>query len=61
LHHGGEAAAAASARHHHLERTALMPGWHDGTPKKDVGKQHVPRPRRLRELLAGWWRRLRRP
>jgi hypothetical protein len=58
LQHGGEAVAAASAHHHHhhrAERTSLMAGWHQETTNTNT-----PRPRRLRELLAEWWRRIRR-
>jgi len=60
LHHGGVAAAAASARHHPAEGASLMPGWHDGSATTTTAKGHVPTPERLRELLAEWWRRVRR-
>jgi hypothetical protein len=55
LQHGGGAAAAASARHHHAKSVLLMAGWHDGSTNTNV-----PRARRLREVLADWWRRIRR-
>jgi len=57
LQHGGWARAAAFA-HHHLHdtgRASLMAGWHDGSTKTNA-----PKPHRLRELLAEWWRRIRR-
>jgi hypothetical protein len=38
-----------------------MPGWHDGSANTNAAKQNVSWPQRLRELVAGWWRRLRRP
>jgi len=33
-----------------------MAGWHHGSTKTNAPKQ-----RRWRELLAEWWRRIRRP
>jgi hypothetical protein len=57
LQRGGEAVAAASAHHHHnrAERASLMAGWHH-----ESTNTNTPGPRRLRELLAEWWRRIRR-
>jgi hypothetical protein len=54
LHHGGKAVAAAAARHHHPE-TPLMAGWHE-----DPKNANATARRSLRELIAAWWRRIRR-
>ncbi|MFL6036705.1 MAG: hypothetical protein ACJ74I_16670 [Gaiellaceae bacterium] len=56
MQHGGEAVAAAAAHHHHDDScgASLMAGWH-----QDSTKTSTPRRRHLRELLAGWWRRIR--
>jgi hypothetical protein len=37
-----------------------MPGWHEGSEKANLPKTNSYRSRRLRELLAEWWRRIRR-
>jgi hypothetical protein len=63
LQHGGGAGAAASAchHHHHAERVSLMPGWHEDSAKARMPNMNARRSRGLGELLAEWWRRLRRP
>jgi hypothetical protein len=60
LQHGGAADAAASARHHHAGRESLMAGWYEGSEKANLPKTNSHRSGRLRELLAEWWRRIRR-
>src|SRR5262249_49348725 len=55
LQHGGWAVAAAAALHLHAAGMSLMAGWHENRKGTSVTAT-----RSVRELIAAFWRRLRR-